>query len=262
MQYSFHGLTDTGCVRSNNEDALLVDPGHDVIMLADGMGGYNAGEVASRMAIDLMQAELSTWLKSHPSCDDLDCVTEALQECADKANQSILDAAQSEPQFAGMGTTLVVGLFLGPTLVLGHVGDSRCYRLRNSMLAQITRDHSLLQEQMDAGLLTREQAATAPGRNLLTRALGVTPGTCIETHVHLVESDDIYLLCSDGLSDMIADPDIARLLSQPGSLETLARMLIDQALAKGGRDNVSVVLARAQPRSIASAQAAAGQGRP
>jgi len=156
----------------------------------------------------------------------------------------------TDPSYARMGTTLVAGVFVKSHLVLGHIGDSRAYRFRDGKLEQLTKDHSLLQERVDAGLLTREQAAVAPGRNLLTRALGADPEADLETHMHKVRSGDLYLLCSDGLTDMIADAHIANLLGQHDNLDMLATTLIQQALASGGRDNVSVVLARAQAKPI------------
>lgn len=248
MQYRFHGLTDVGCVRSNNEDALAIDAEHGIVILADGMGGYNAGEVASHMATEFIQAELSHWMGTGPNQHDPQRMSRALEMCADEANLSVLNAALANPQYAGMGTTLVVGVFHGPYLVLGHIGDSRCYRLRGAELQQLTRDHSVLQEQVDAGLLTRAQAADAPGRNLLTRALGVESATRIEIHVHRVQAGDVYLLCSDGLSDMVNDRDIAAILSAPGELPGWADALLRRAIANGGRDNVTVLLAQVQKK--------------
>ncbi len=245
MQYSFYGLTDAGKVRTNNEDSLAFDTTHGIALLADGMGGYNAGEVAASMATDFIKSELCQWLTSQACRSDISRVERAVEMCVDEANLSILNAADSNPHFAGMGTTLVVGVFLAKHLVLGHVGDSRCYRLRGGELTQLTRDHSMLQEQLDAGRLTAEQAAVAPGRNLLTRALGVEKTTQIELHVHPVREADIYLLCSDGLTDMISDDDIGVILAGPDDLPTLASTLVAQALDRGGRDNVSVLLVQA-----------------
>jgi len=140
----------------------------------------------------------------------------------------------------------VVAVFQGKHLVLGHIGDSRCYRLRDGKLAQLTRDHSILQEQIDAGLLTAEQAASAPGRNLLTRALGVEKTTRIDIQEHHVHDADLYLLCSDGLNDMVSDKDIGSVLSSDAGLPAIASTLVARAIANGGRDNVSVLLVRAQ----------------
>jgi len=246
MQYSFHSLTDAGSVRTNNEDSLAIDAVHGVAILADGMGGYNAGEVASTMATEFIKSELVHWLSQEPRQSDLRRVERAVEMCADEANLSILHAADANPHYAGMGTTLVVAVFQGKHLVLGHIGDSRCYRLRDGKLAQLTRDHSILQEQIDAGLLTAEQAASAPGRNLLTRALGVEKTTRIDIQEHHVHDADLYLLCSDGLNDMVSDKDIGSVLSSDAGLPAIASTLVARAIANGGRDNVSVLLVRAQ----------------
>jgi protein phosphatase len=144
-----------------------------------------------------------------------------------------------------MGTTLVVGVFHGSRLILGHIGDSRCYRVRDGVLQQITRDHSWLQEQVDAGLLTAQQAALSSNRNLVTRALGVEPNVMMEVNEFQVAPNDLFLMCSDGLTDMVADADLAELVRAPVPLEEKATLLIDTANANGGRDNVSVLLVQA-----------------
>ena len=172
-------------------------------------------------------------------------VRRAMDICVDNANRAIFNAANSNPQYAGMGTTLVVGVFRDDRLLLGHVGDSRCYRLRAGKLLQITRDHSLLQEQIDAGLITPEQAAFSANKNLVTRAVGVEDSVTLETHHHDVELGDVFLMCSDGLSDMLDDTTIAQVLQVHDSLETSSRALIAAANDAGGKDNISVILARA-----------------
>ena len=160
----------------------------------------------------------------------------------ENANRSIFNASDSNPQYSGMGTTLVVGVFHGSTLVLGHIGDSRCYRMRNGELVQITKDHSLLQEQIDAGLITQEQAATSSIKNLVTRALGVEDAVALDLHEHVVEAGDCYVMCSDGLSDMVDDGEIASILGGEPPLEQKADSLIVAANEHGGRDNISVLL--------------------
>lgn len=213
-------------------------------VLADGMGGYNAGEVASGMATEFIRAELSAWLaKAGAQADKLQ-MRQAIEMCVNNANAAILDAANTNAHYSGMGTTLVVGVFHGDRLLLGHVGDSRCYRLRGGTLTQITRDHSLLQEQLDAGLLTAEEAALSPHKNLVTRALGVEAGVVLELNEHLLEPDDIYLMCSDGLSDMMNDVQIAGTLRQRAALSVMANHLVAQANDNGGRDNIAVLLTR------------------
>jgi serine/threonine protein phosphatase PrpC len=169
-----------------------------------------------------------------------------MEICVENANHSIFNAANSNPQYSGMGTTLVVGVFQGVRLMLGHIGDSRCYRLRGAQLQQITKDHSLLQEQIDAGLITPEQALTSVNKNLVTRALGVEDAVLLEVNEHRVELGDIYLMCSDGLSDMIGDEEIAAILSGSKSLDQMARSLVGAANNAGGRDNISVLLVQAK----------------
>jgi len=245
MLYRFHGLTDLGSVRTNNEDALAIDPAHGMVILADGMGGYNAGEIASRMATEFISTELVRWLTNANHKKDLQRVARAIEMCADEANLAILDAAESNPHYTGMGTTLVVAVFQEQHLVLAHVGDSRCYRLRGGQLQQITKDHSILQERVDAGLMTPEQAAVAPGRNLLTRALGVDASTHVDIQEQAVQDADLYLICSDGLSDMVPEAELHAILSNLIDMPTTTRELIDRANANGGRDNITAILVQA-----------------
>jgi serine/threonine protein phosphatase PrpC len=246
MTYDFFARTDRGRVRVNNEDAVTFDRTAQVAILADGMGGYNAGEIASGMATTFIRTDMVQWLEqqaqhSPPSTE----LRTALAHSVESANQAILGASLSNPQYAGMGTTLVVGVFLGNRLVLGHIGDSRCYRLRDGVLQQITRDHSWLQEQVDAGLLTAQQAALSPNRNLVTRALGVEPNVQIEVNEFEVAPNDLFLMCSDGLTDMVSDAGLLAMLRSPLPLEGKGTQLVDTANANGGRDNVSVLLVQA-----------------
>ncbi len=252
MILEFHSATDTGRARNNNEDSVAVDDASALIVLADGMGGYNAGEVASGMATSFIKTELGRWLaEASETATDTD-VRRAMDICVDNANRAIFNAANSNPQYAGMGTTLVLGVFRDTRLLLGHVGDSRAYRLRANRLLQITHDHSLLQEQIDSGLITPEQAAFSANKNLVTRAVGVEDTVLLETHLHEVLPGDTYLLCSDGLSDMLDDESMTQLLLGGESLAETAAALVDAANDAGGKDNISVVLARARgPASVA-----------
>ncbi len=223
---------------------MATEPGVALAVLADGMGGYNAGEVASHMATSFIDTELGRWLReASDQASDAD-VRRAMEICVDNANRAIFNAANSNVQYAGMGTTLVVAVFRDTRLLLGHVGDSRCYRLRGGRLQQMTRDHSLLQEQIDAGLITPEQAAFSANKNLVTRAVGVEDTVLLETHQHEVAPGDLYLMCSDGLSDMIDDAAIAQLLQTHAPLAECGQSLIDAANDAGGKDNISVILAR------------------
>jgi protein phosphatase len=252
MTFEFLQALDTGRARTNNEDSIGLDPEAALAVLADGMGGYNAGEVASHMATSFIRDELGRWLReAGGGASDLE-VRRAMDICVDNANRAIFNAANSNPQYAGMGTTLVVAVFRDGRLLVGHVGDSRAYRLRAGRLQQITRDHSLLQEQIDAGLITPEQAAFSAHKNLVTRAVGVEDTVLLETHLHEVQPGDLYMLCSDGLSDMLDDASLAQLLQMHDSLGATARLLVDAANDAGGRDNISLVLARSGGQAPAS----------
>src|SRR5882724_9337508 len=199
MNYEFCTRTDPGLARENNEDSVAFEEPTRLGVLADGMGGYNAGEIASGMATTFIKSELGRWLSQAGRYANAREVRRAMDICVDNANRAIFNAANSNPQYAGMGTTLVVAVFRDNRLLVGHVGDSRCYRLRAGRLQQITRDHSLLQEQIDAGLITPEQAAFSANKNLVTRAVGVEDTVLLETHQHDVTPGDLYLMCSDGL---------------------------------------------------------------
>lgn len=250
MIYEICTQTDPGLARENNEDAVAFEATTRLCILADGMGGYNAGEIASGMAVAFIKSEMGRWLSQAGKHANAKEVRRALEICVENANHSIFNAANSNPQYTGMGTTLVVGVFQEDRFMLGHIGDSRCYRLRSSEFQQITKDHSLLQEQLDAGLITPEQAQTSLNKNLVTRALGVEDTVMLEVHEHRVEVGDTYLMCSDGLSDMVGDAAIAGVMLGAASLEQKARQLIVAANEAGGRDNISVLLAQAKQASV------------
>lgn len=242
MNYQFCAKTDTGRSRDNNEDSVVYDEATRLVVLADGMGGYNAGEIASGMATAFIKSELSRWLSEAGESAKLREIRRAMEICVDNANLSIYNAANSNAHYSGMGTTLVMGVFLEDKLLVGHIGDSRCYRFRGGELQQITKDHSLLQEQLDAGLITPEQAATSSIRNLVTRALGVEEVVLLEVNEYSVELGDIYLMCSDGLSDMVDDATIAKIIGVQSDLSEKAGFLVEAANERGGRDNISVLM--------------------
>ena len=234
-------------VRSHNEDSIAADPEIGLSVLSDGMGGYNAGEVASGIAVELIRTEVKKTLTgSKPEALNGQNSAESLiAEHAERANSAIYQAAQSQPQYSGMGTTLVVALWHDNKMSVGHIGDSRLYRLRENTFEQVTRDHSLLQEQIDSGMITKEQARTSQNKNLVTRAVGIDPQVEAEVHTYPVQPGDIYLMCSDGLSDMVNDDDIQLTLSSlQTNLPLAAQQLVQQANDNGGRDNVSVILVR------------------
>jgi serine/threonine protein phosphatase PrpC len=242
--------TDPGRVRSHNEDCVESRPDLGVVVLADGMGGYNAGEVASGMATSLIAGGLSsTWdprqLTKLDREQSMALADQLMREQISRANKEIFDAAQKDPQCAGMGTTLVACLFYDNFLTVAHIGDSRLYRMRGDALEQVTRDHSLLQEQIDSGLITKEDARMSHNKNLVTKALGIDPVVDPEVHVYETEPEDIYLLCSDGLNDMIEDEEIQMtLIALRSNLELTAQQLIQSANDNGGRDNVSVIMVK------------------
>ena len=242
--------THPGMVRSHNEDSVSFDIEHGLVVLADGMGGYNAGEVASGIAVSVLSSEIRNSLDAaspdsidHASGDELGVAL--LRDNVKKANLSIYNAAQSQPQYSGMGTTIVTAIFYDDRVAVAHVGDSRMYRLRGEVFEPITRDHSLLQEQIDGGVLTKEMARLSKNKNLVTRAVGIDADVVPELHVHDVQQGDVYLLCSDGLNDMVEDEDIGATLQMlQGNLVLAANQLIEQANDNGGRDNVSVILVK------------------
>ncbi len=245
MIYTFCTKTDPGRARENNEDSVAYDDAARLGVLADGMGGYNAGEIASGMATAFIKSEMARWLSEAGRHAKTREIRRALEICVDNANRSIFNAANSNSQYHGMGTTLVVAVFQDEKLMLGHIGDSRCYRLRAGSFEQITKDHSLLQEQIDAGLLTTEQAATSSYKNLVTRALGVDDTVALELHEHEVQPGDLYVMCSDGLSDMVDDVEIASIVDKESTMEQMTDDLISAANEHGGRDNISVLLVQA-----------------
>ena len=242
--------TDTGRVREHNEDAVFANPHLGFVVLADGMGGYNAGEVASSMATTRLASELESALAARaPHATDGPggeaFAGQCLRDAVADANAAIFQAAQDEAGYAGMGTTLVAALFFDDRVAVAHVGDSRLYRLRDGTLSLLTHDHSLLQEQIDSGLLSAEEARHSLNRNLVTRALGVDPLVEVDLAEHLVLPDDLYLLCSDGLNDMVPDEEIALALQTlSGHLDLAATQLVEMANDQGGRDNVSVILVK------------------
>jgi PPM family protein phosphatase len=242
--------TDPGMVRSHNEDSIASDGQVGLAVLADGMGGYNAGEVASGMATTVIVTDLQQLLQEKVPYEVDEESGQAiaqklLREQIAKANTSIYQASQSQPQYAGMGTTLVVALFYDNKMTVAHIGDSRLYRQRGDEFRQVTKDHSLLQEQIDSGMITAQQAKQSQNKNLVTRALGIDPTVDAEVHDYDTQPGDIYLLCSDGLCDMVSDEDIGMALQTLGAnLKLCAQQLVQMANDNGGRDNVSVILIR------------------
>jgi serine/threonine protein phosphatase PrpC len=244
------GLSDVGRVREHNEDTIGVDADIGLLVLADGMGGYNAGEVASGIAVKTIMSLVKEAIE-HQDMNTEDPETGMqrpsviLRDAIARANKIIYQTAKTQPQCEGMGTTVVACLFFNNRVAIAHVGDSRAYRMRANRFEQMTMDHSLLQELVDRGFYSQAEAQRATNKNYVTRALGVEPTVDVELHEHPAEKGDYYVLCSDGLSDMVEDDDIHLTISTfSASLETVAKQLIQLSNDNGGRDNVSIILAQ------------------
>jgi len=243
------GITDTGLIRSHNEDSIGNDLSISLAVLADGMGGHKGGEVASALAVNSILNDLPAELDR---CKNLDIDENisgysyqsiAIKNSIEKANSVIFDAASKQLQYEGMGTTIVVTMFYDNRLTVAHVGDSRMYRLRDHEMEQITTDHTLLQELIDRGFYTPEEAAKSLNKNLVTRALGIEETVKIDISEEIVLPKDIYLLCSDGLTDMVDDRRVHMILEENKSqIDLTCTDLIQQAKDNGGHDNISVIL--------------------
>lgn len=237
MSISFAGRTDVGRVRSRNEDALLLRPDRGLFAVADGMGGHAAGDIASRIAVDVLDER---------SIDFRGDVETRLADAIRAGHDAILKAARADAALQGMGTTLTALHIDGDGCVIAHVGDSRAYRWRGGSLDQLTRDQTWVQEQVDAGLLAPEQARDHPFSAMLTCALGIEEAELdVQVLAPACESGDTYLLCSDGLMARLDDDDVRRILVEHGSdLDETARSLVDAANRAGGPDNITVALVR------------------
>ena len=244
------GVSDTGRIREHNEDTIGTDADIGLVVLADGMGGYKSGEVASGIAV----RTVLTLIKEALDREDLSVRDPEsglsrpgilLRDSINRANKIIYQTARTQANCEGMGTTVVAGLFYDDKLTIAHVGDSRLYLHRDGQFRQVTQDHSLLQELVSRGFYTPEEASRAAAKNYVTRALGVEATVEVDVTEIPVLKADLLLLCSDGLSDMVEDEDIHLTISTfGGNLETLAKQLIVLSNDNGGRDNVSIVLAR------------------
>ncbi|MGH3037727.1 MAG: Stp1/IreP family PP2C-type Ser/Thr phosphatase [Gaiellaceae bacterium] len=230
------GKTDPGRVRRRNEDAFVLDP--PLFAVADGMGGAQAGEVASRLA--------AAAFREYREADEL-APEERVQAIIKEANRRIYDRARRDSEVSGMGTTVTAALLGDGRVVIGHVGDSRAYRIRDGRLEQLTEDHSLVADLMRSGRLTPEEAEGHPQRSVITRALGTDPDVDVDTLVIEAEAGDLFLLCSDGLSTMVSDAKVLETVERAGSLDEAARNLVRAANSGGGEDNVTVVLFQVEP---------------
>jgi PPM family protein phosphatase len=251
MKITYKAVSDVGRKRKGNEDSLFVNPEQHLFVVADGMGGHAAGEVASKVAVESINEfvcltggdEEITWpfgLDENISYDG-----NRLKTAIRYANRKVLEATKEKSEYEGMATTVAAVLVDGDTGNIGHVGDSRVYLVREGQISQLTSDHSWVNEQIQSGVISSDQARTHPLRNVVTRALGGKPDLQVDMQQHKAMAGDILLLCSDGLTTMIADDEIVRLVREAeGDVDKAAQSLVNSANAKGGEDNITVLLIR------------------
>jgi protein phosphatase len=249
MKIAYQALTDVGKKRKGNEDSVFVNPEQSLFVVADGMGGHAAGEVASRVAVEAINEfvcltsgdEDITWpfgLDENVSFDG-----NRLKSAIQYANRKVLDATRERKEYLGMATTVVAVLVDGDAANLAHVGDSRVYLVREGALTQLTSDHSWVNEQLESGILSPDQARSHPLRNVVTRALGGKPELSVDLQEHKAHPGDVLLLCSDGLTTMVPDHDILKVVGESsGDIEAAARALVEEANGRGGEDNITVLL--------------------
>jgi PPM family protein phosphatase len=248
MSVKAFGVTDVGKKRKHNEDSFAIDLDEGLCVVADGMGGHAAGEVAAKITVETIaefiaatsQKEEATWPFRYNHQYDFN--SNRLIVAIEKANERVMAAVSQQPSLKGMGTTVVAAVFNGSRLSLAHVGDSRAYRLRGSELVQLTDDHSWVHEQIAAGILTEEEAKSHPLKNVVTRALGGGSTVIADIQEHKIDPGDRYLLCSDGLTTMLSDTEIRDALEHSNGLEQACHELLDRANERGGLDNITVIL--------------------
>jgi serine/threonine protein phosphatase PrpC len=242
------GLTDQGKVRNNNEDAVWVDEDLGLMIVADGMGGHKAGEVASGLAVTTIRNNFKQLLETHSNGEitdkHLSVETNSLGFCLRMANKMIFDAAELYPQDSGMGTACTAGVIKENRLSLAHVGDTRCYLIRRGELDQLTEDHSLVAEQIKYGVISKDDEAARINQNILTRSLGTEPEVRVDLEEHPLFPGDVLLLCSDGLGKELTNAQVLQTAMETPEPEKLARRLIEMANAAGGRDNITVAVCR------------------
>ncbi len=227
--------TDIGLTRKNNEDLYFIDKELELFIVADGMGGHAAGEVASRLAVKTVHQSLQATGATKSQ-------VRQLKQAIEKANQAVANAARDNSTWQGMGTTLTVLQLQQQQAFLAHVGDSRAYRLRNNELEQLSDDHSLVGEQLRQGIISTEEARASGLGNILLQAVGISPELNICQKEFPLTTGDRFLLCSDGLTDMLTDAEIKQILQQDNALDQLCDELVDRALGAGGKDNITIVI--------------------
>lgn len=257
------GLSDVGVIRSHNEDCFDIDPGNQVFVVADGMGGHSHGEIASRIAIDSIREFVARTADEDATLPfemdpRLGRQSNRLKSAIRVAHDKVLKAIRQDASLHGMGTTVVGLLVDGDSAAIAHVGDSRCYRLRDGKLELLTQDHTWVNEQVVAGFLSEEQARVHPLKNVVTRALGGDADIEVDVREWKVLPGDLYMLCSDGLTTMLSDAEILERLRAPARLEELCARLVRDANARGGFDNISVVLLHIEQDGEGEDEAPAG----
>jgi protein phosphatase len=241
MRITCAGNTDVGVVRSGNEDNFLLDCAQGLFIVADGMGGHAAGEVASEMAVNIVSRELGS-LRGLPDGEAASRLRTAIR----KANGAIFERTLAEHEKRGMGTTATVMVLFSRRYMIGQVGDSRAYLLREGRLLQLTKDHSYVQEQVDAGLLTPEQARTHPYSNVITRCVGANEDVAPDVYFGNLEQNDLVLLASDGLTGMLEDDQLAKILTTEDNPESAVNRMIADANRRGGLDNITAIVIRVE----------------
>jgi protein phosphatase len=242
------GLTDVGRKRRHNEDAYLIDEERGLFVVADGMGGHAAGEVASRITVESIQEYIAATEEEHESSwpfgfnSRVSLEGNRLTTAVEKANEKVMRAVQNRPELKGMGTTVVAALFDGDRATLVHVGDSRAYLFRDGELRRLTDDHSWVQEQVNAGILSEDEAKSHPLKNVVTRALGGAAHVSVDLIEVPVRAGDRYLLCSDGLTGMLPDEELYEHFRTAASIDATVRGLIEVANSHGGVDNITAIL--------------------
>jgi len=249
MKIAYQALSDVGKKRKGNEDSVFVNPEQNLFVVADGMGGHAAGEVASKVAVEAINEfvcltggdEDITWPFGLE--DGLSFDGNRLKSAIQYANRKVLDATRERKEYLGMATTVVAALVDGDAANLAHVGDSRVYLVRDGALTQLTSDHSWVNEQLESGIISADQARSHPLRNVVTRALGGRPELIVDLQEHKARPGDVLLLCSDGLTSMVPDEDIVRIVDEArGNVEQAAQALVEEANERGGEDNITVLL--------------------
>lgn len=241
-----YGLTDVGHIRENNEDVWAALPEYRFFVLADGMGGHRAGEIAAEEAVNALCTIIKTAHEAGRSPLQFDEAHGMILLAIEEANVQVFNKSMSDPAYFGMGTTLCCLYFHPQGLIYGHVGDSRIYRLRQGKLEPLTRDHSLIGELIDKGHLSKQESEECGFKNVITKAIGTD--SYIEPSVHMVDiqSEDTYIMCTDGLTDMLSQDDIEKIANKYPTIEKITQALIDAAKAKGGHDNITVVIVQVQ----------------